>query len=316
MTVGGTTPRLLVATPLAVPPCALGESPRWAHGAWWWVDADAGTVWTAAGTVWTAGAARSVFQSSGRVSLVQPAADGLLVVASGTELLVLDPASGRTTPWSRVELPPGWVLNDGTADETGRLWVGSVHPERRAGAGALYVVERDGSVRAVATGTTLSNGMAWRTPRTLVHADSLERCLWEHLVEPSTARVLHSRRAVRVPKRAAEFAGGSGGIAPLALPDGIAIDVAGGLWVAMYGTGQVWRLADGRVDTVLEVPTARVTSVALGGCDGLDLLVTTAQEGMDAADLASDPAAGRLFRGRAAVPGPVLPVLRPGVTTS
>ena len=95
----------------------------------------------------------------------------------------------------------------------------------------------------------------------------------------------------------------------------MAIDSDGGLWVAMYGAGQVWRLVGGRVQTVLEVPTQKVTSVALGGPDGRDLLVTTAQEGMDSAALAADPYAGHLFRARADVPGQGLHNLAPQVST-
>ncbi len=224
-------------------------------------------------------------------------------MASGTDLLVVDADGGRPRPWSRIDLPAGWLLNDGTADAAGRLWIGSVHPERRRGAGALHMVEADGRAWTVATGFTLSNGMLWRSAGggrgasgVLVQVDSAERCLWEHEVAPESGALLRSRRATLLPP----------GPGPVALPDGVAADRTGALWVAMYGTGQVWRLSDGRVDAVVEVPTPQVTSVALGGPDGRDLLVTTAREGMDAAAVAADPNAGRLFRARVEVPGSVL----------
>lgn len=301
--------RRIAATAIDAPPCALGESPRWAHGAWWWVDAEAGTVWTA-GTGLTsagsAGEARAVIATGGRVSLVHPAGDGRLVVASGLDLVVLDPHAATWVRWSRVDLPDGWLLNDGTADDAGRLWIGSVHPERRRGAGSLYVVETDGRVREAASGITLSNGMAWWSPGVLVHADSLERCLWEHTTVPGSGRVMRSRRAITLPQ----------GHGPLALPDGVALDDAGGLWVAMYGAGQVWRLVDGRVESVVDVPTPQVTSVALGGPDGRDLLVTTAREGLDPVAIEADPFAGRLFHARAEVGGRTVPPLRPRAVDS
>jgi sugar lactone lactonase YvrE len=120
----------LPAGPVDAPACALGESPRWAGGAWWWVDADRGTVWTAGAALTAGGDAgvRAVLRTPGRVSLVHPAERGEVVVACGTDLRVLDPRTGGTRPWARVDLPPRWVLNDGTADDAGRLWVGSVHP--------------------------------------------------------------------------------------------------------------------------------------------------------------------------------------------
>jgi sugar lactone lactonase YvrE len=189
-----------------------------------------------------------------------------------------------------------------------------VHPERLEGAGRLHVVEPSGAVREVAGGLTLSNGMVWRAPTALLHADSLPRLVWEHRVDPSTGTVSGSSVGSRLP--AAADVGSNPAALPdgVALPDGMARDVAGGTWVAIYGAAQVWRLVDGRVDAIVELPTPRVTSVALGGADGRDMLVTTAQEGMDAAALAADPWAGRLFRARVAVAGAPVARLRPNVT--
>jgi D-xylonolactonase len=82
----------------------------------------------------------------------------------------------------------------------------------------------------------------------------------------------------------------------------------------MYGAAQVWHLVDARVDAIVELPTAQVTSVALGGADGRDLLVTTAQEDMDAEALSADRWAGRLFRARVAVAGAPVALVRPNVT--
>ncbi|MEE6282881.1 SMP-30/gluconolactonase/LRE family protein [Georgenia sp. MJ170] len=304
-------PTQIRPTVLDVPACALGESPRWAHDAWWWVDAEAGVVWTAPASV-VAGAvdgvagtgpgAREVLRSGDRLSLVHPATEGALVVARGTELLVVDPATSRTRPWARIDVPPGWLLNDGIADAAGRLWIGSVHPGRAPGTGRLHVVHLDGTVAQVADGLTLSNGMAWRSPSRLLHADSLERCVWEYEVDPASATVLHTERALQLPD---EPMGGP------ALPDGLAIDRGGGLWVAMYGTGEVRRWSHGRVSEVIVVPTAQVTSVALGGPDGRDLLITTAQEGLSDDELLAAPWAGRVFGARATIPGVSVPAAAP-----
>ncbi|NJC72944.1 SMP-30/gluconolactonase/LRE family protein [Planosporangium thailandense] len=300
----------MTAEPVDAPACALGESPRWAHGAWWWVDAEAGVLWTADAAL-TAGGATAValLRTGGRLSLVHPAADGPVVVASGNDLLLVD-ASGAAAPrvWSRLDLPAGWVLNDGVADPDGRLWIGAVHPDRLPGSGRLYVVEPDGTARVAAEGFALSNGMAWRSSTVLVHADSLDRCLWRHEVDAGGATVIRSHRTVTFPAEPP----GDPDAGPRGLPDGVALDRDGGLWVALYGSGQAWRLVEGRVDTVIEVPTPRVTSVALGGADGRDVLITSAQEGMDEAALAADPLAGRLFRARVAVPAGPVPAARPG----
>lgn len=190
-----------------------------------------------------------------------------LAVASGSNILVLDPRTGASRVWSQIYLDHGWVLNDGTADSRGRLWVGSVDPERLPGSGYLHVIEPDGKARLVADGITFSNGMAWLSPTLLVHADSLECWIWEHEVNPETATVIRSRRAVTLSNEPR----GDSCTGPLALPDGLALDRDGCLWVAMYGTGQVWRLVEGRVDSVIDVPTPQVTSVALGEAEGCDV---------------------------------------------
>ncbi|MCR6030730.1 hypothetical protein GGQ22_04645 [Nocardioides sp. zg-579] len=300
-------PAPLEVVAVDAPACALGESPRWAHGAWWWVDAAAGVLWTCGPGL---DDVREVVRTGRRMSVAHPAAGGRVLIAQDTDLLVLDPRSGATTPWATVPLPPGHLLNDGSADPAGRFWIGSVDRERRPGAGSLHVVETDGSVRRVAGGITLSNGMVWSGDARLLHADSLARCLWEHEVDPRAGTVARSRRSIELPP-------GPDADGP-ALPDGLALDVDGGVWVAMYGTHEAWRLVDGAVRDVVRVPTPQVTSVALGGPDGRDLLVTTAQEDMDAAALAADPAAGRVFHARVRVPGvPVSlygPTSAPGVT--
>lgn len=55
-------------------------------------------------------------------------------------------------------------------------------------------------------------------------------------------------------------------------PDGLAVDEAGGVWVAMLGAGSLQRFdPEGTLDVTVEVPASLVTSVAFGGRDGKDL---------------------------------------------
>jgi sugar lactone lactonase YvrE len=80
-------------------------------------------------------------------------------------------------------------------------------------------------------------------------------------------------------------------------PDGLAVDVEGGIWVALFGAGEVRRYTpDGHVDEVVEVPTPAVTSCAFGGPDLGELYITTGRAGTD------DDHAGAVLR---CVPGVV-----------
>lgn len=282
---------------LEAPRCWLAESPRWAEGAWWWLDAATGDIFTiaAGGPLSADDRGRHVLALGSRTSLVHPAAGGEIVVARGPsiERVTRDADGWRTTAvWCLLELPDGTVLNDGTADAAGRLWIGSVGPDRRPEQGALIRIDPDGSAQVVRTGFALSNGMVWDgSTDTLLHVDSLARTLWRHRVDPATGEVLTSDAAVVLPDDDG-------------LPDGIALDAEGYVWIAVYGRGEVRRYdPDGAVERVVQVPTPQTTSVALGGPDGRDLLITTAREGFDEARSAAEPLAGRIFRGRAPTAG-------------
>jgi len=220
------------------------------------------------------------------------------VVARGADLLVLDPVDGTLRAWARIPLEPGWLLNDGTADDAGALWIGSVHPGRVPGSGLLHRVGRRGDVTTFRSGSALSNGMTWVDSAHLVLADSIARTLTEYRVGVRDGvQIAHAWELPPQPGTA--------------LPDGLCRDVEGGLWVALYGSGTVARFVGGRQVDVVTVPTPQVTSAALGGPDGRDLLITTAQEGMDRDARASDREAGAVFAARATVSAVPVPAAAP-----
>lgn len=227
--------------------------------------------------------------------VVQPTPDeDEVVVVRGTTVVRMrreDDGRRESSVWAQVPVPPGSILNDGILDTAGRLWIGSVGSGAGSTAGSLLRVDPDGGCHVTASGFGLSNGMAWEEATgTLLHVDSRARTVWRHAVDASGA-VLDSQRWLQLDE--------SDG-----LPDGIALDAAGYLWVAVYGGGQVRRYApDATLERVVQVPTEQVTSVALGGPDGCDLLITTARQGFDDARSRAEPSAGRLFHARADVPG-------------
>ncbi len=82
------------------------------------------------------------------------------------------------------------------------------------------------------------------------------------------------------------------------------IDREGGLWVAMWGGWKVVRFGlDGRIDAIIEVPAAHVTSCTFGGADLEDLYITSAWSEVPDADRAAQPHAGSLFVARPGVRG-------------
>jgi xylono-1,5-lactonase len=298
---GDPTPARIGATVLdAAPRCVLAESPRFAGDRWWWVDATVGAVFSATATDGGWKVRRGGFPGE-RVSLVHPAGPGWMVVARERRLQYLAARDSAGPAFGDLELDPEWLFNDGTADAVGGLWIGVLHRDRSPESGFLLHLDAVGAVTDRIDGFSLSNGLAYDiSGEFLFHADSLRRVVLRHRIAPN-GRVVDS--SVHL-----SFAAEDG------MPDGLATDLDGGLWVACYGAGQVRRFdSAGRLSLVVDVPTPQVTSVSLGGDDGSDLLITTAREGYDEARSAAEPLAGRLFVARAPhAATPVFSVHPPG----
>jgi sugar lactone lactonase YvrE len=225
---------------------------------------------------------------------VAPWAGDVVLAALAGALARVDLAAGDVAPL--VALPgaaPGRRSNDGACDPQGRFWVGTMAEDQAPGAGALHRYDPDGALHTVLTGLTLPNGLGWDpTGRRMHFIDSPTRRIDVLDLDPATGAVLDRRPWATIPE-------GDG------TPDGLAIDDEGGVWVALYGAGEVRRFSpDGRAVARVEVPAEQVTACCFGGPDGRRLFITTATEGMSDAERASRPLAGALFALDVGVPGP------------
>lgn len=272
----------------------LGEGPLWdAHaGVLRWVDITAGAVLTgeldAGGSIRPT--ARAEFgETVGAVALAE---GGALVVVGARRLWSVSPSGERT---------PGPVLipddvpartNDAAVGPDGALLVGThaladdTGPQRllRVSAGAVGVLDDD---------LGLSNGLAWSPDGgTLYSVDTLARTVWARDYDPATGATGPRRVHLTV----------------AGLPDGATADADGGLWVALWGSGEVRRFArDGRCTDTVSLPVPNTSSVCFAGPELDVLVVTTARQGLSAGALAEHPASGSLFTtsvGRRGVPEP------------
>jgi len=91
---------------------------------------------------------------------------------------------------------------------------------------------------------------------------------------------------------------------PRGSADGLAVDCAGGVWVALGEGGGVARFyPDGELDEVTALPASFVSSLSFGGTDMCDVLITTADNHVQ------PELGGTLLRARSEVAGvPVGPV--------
>lgn len=187
---------------------------------------------------------------------------GEYVAALGTNVGVINTSGDVLSSIPLGGMNSDSATNDGACDPFGNFWLGTTTSSREPLAGSLW--KFDGStVEALAHGYTLSNGLAWSPDKSgFYYVDSLERVVrrmtWD---------------GVRIGQvDFLEFTEKDG------LPDGIALDTEGGLWIAFWGPGEVRRYeASGTLDLRIEIPAPNTTAVAFGGSDLTTLLITTAQ---------------------------------------
>jgi sugar lactone lactonase YvrE len=237
----------------------------------------------------------------GRPGFVALHAAGQLVLGIEREIVLFDPDAAKGTYVSEV-VADGIRINDGSCDHTGRLWFGTMDDEVVTPSGGLYRLGSSGPEVTV-HGVIASNGPAFATDqRSLFHCDTLGRRILRYDLQPDGALGKGSVFRRFLPNEG--------------LPDGMACDTRGGLWVALWGGGSVVRLdQDGRLSARIAVPSAQVTACAFGGPDLDTLFITTATLGLTAAALAGAPDSGGLFKCRPGwtgqAPTPMLDLLPP-----
>jgi sugar lactone lactonase YvrE len=273
----------------------LGEGPVWdtREGVLWWVDL-LGRRLHRYDPVTNQDTSAAVDQEIGSIA---PRASGGLVAAVRDGFAALG-RDGQLSMIAPVEADqPANRMNDGKCDAAGRFWAATMAFDCSAGAGNLYVLEPDHSVRSVLTGLTIGNGLAWTDDNaTLYYVDSMTQTVDAFDFNLDKGLLGERRHVVEIEPATQPGA--------LRVPDGMCIDAEGFLWVAVYGAGLVCRYRpDGSTDTVVELPTKQATCPVFGGPDLRDLYITTGSQEMTPEELEQDPLAGSLFRVRTDVPG-------------
>ena len=235
----------------------------------------------------------------GAVSVVVPkrrGVGGLALHADGGVVISGKDVSHVRDGVTRILLTVEGALgfNDLTTDAAGHVFVGSLRSpalqnENRV-PGELWRVEGAGRAVEVYRDVAFANGVGF-TPdgRTIYHSSYSEGLVLTHDLADD-GRGVNRRVFARVPR---------------GNPDGLAVDEAGGVWVALGSGGGIARFAsDGGLEHVLAVPAPFVASLCFGGADRRDLYITTSGNS-ERADRR-----GTIFRTRADVPGLVAPPAR------
>jgi len=186
-------------------------------------------------------------------------------VAAGNGFLALDPLTGTVAELAAAPGQPGTRMNDGKCDRAGRFYAGSMAEDESPGRGSFYKLDTDHSVTEIYTGIGISNGLGWSPDdRLMYYIDSLDYRVDVLDYDPVSGALGERRPFATL---------GSGDV----VPDGLAVDVEGGVWVAVWGGSIIQRYdAGGRLTGVVRLPAANVTSCAFGGPALDQLYITTA----------------------------------------
>lgn len=270
----------------------LAEGPSWdsRNGVLYWVDIPRGLV-----HAFDPANARDVTVGGGEyVSCVVPRKARGLAVTLRDGFYSIDPRTGKVSVLAKVEKKnSGNRFNDGKCDPAGRFWAGTMDLSEKRPSGALYCLTREGKTRKVVGGVTISNGLGWSPDGgTMYYIDSPTKRVTAFDFKMKTGEIGRSRTAVSLD--------GEPGV-----PDGMAVDEEGMIWVAQWGGWRVTRFNPGTGKALegYSIPVEQVSSCCFGGMGLRELYITTAREGLNPSQVSKQPHAGSLFRLDAGVKG-------------
>lgn len=261
---------------------ALGEGPCWCPdlGALVWVDILSRRVHV------STPASTRTYATPLPVGAAVPRQGAGLLLAMGTGFATLDLEDGAVETLAQVPADPALVrFNDGKTDPAGRFWAGTMALDGARGRGALYRLDRSGCPTRVLWPVSVSNGIGWSPDgERLFFVDSPTRTVVAYAFDVATGAL--GEPAVLVDTRL--YRG---------VPDGLAVDAAGNLWVAFWDGAAIrcFSGADGTLLDEVRLPVTRPTSCAFGDADLGTLLITTARGGLGPAELAGQPLAGSVL---------------------
>ena len=157
-------------------------------------------------------------------------------------------------------------FNDGVIDQAGRYWAGTMNgPKIREpqAEGVLFRLDPDLTLHRMIEKVTIPNGMGFSVDGTIMYfTDSATGTISQYRYDRQTGQISDRKVFYRVE--------GNG------VPDGLAVDSTGCLWIAVCGGGKVLRVSpEGKLVGEIALPTRMITCP---GFAGYELFITSAEE--------------------------------------
>lgn len=255
-----------------------GEGPRWHEGRLWFTDGPAGRVYSAG--------------DDGELTVEAdiPKASGLGWLPDGTLVVsTLFDAKVHHVGRSTIDLTAtAWSTNDLLVTPDGRAYVDLYHLTDAGTVGDIALLDADGGMRVVAADLAAPNGLALLPDgATLVVSETRGSRILAFPIEPDGSLGTASVFAELGEHRH---------------PDGLCVDVEGGVWVGCYDTGEFLRVvAGGTVTHRVTVEGGWAVAPALGGPDGRTLYLVVDDTTHER--LVSGESTGWILQTRVDVPG-------------
>lgn len=175
-------------------------------------------------------------------------------------------------------------LNDGFVDPEGRYFAGTMNDPKvkePIDEGVLFRLDPDLSLHRIIDNVTIPNGMGFTLDeKSMYFIDSPTKNVWKYRYNRKTGNVSDREVFYHV-------------VEDEAVPDGMAMDVNGCLWVALSGGGKVLKISpQGKVVGEVHLPTRMVSCPAFAG---KELFITSAEEEEPDKYPESDRYGGSLF---------------------
>jgi len=219
-----------------------------------------------------------------RIGTVVPMLEGGFLCAGDSGIYSFDPDSGTKTNLADPEADkrPQNRFNDGKCDPSGRFWAGTISTVKKTGDANLYMLDLQGNLSLKVPGVTNSNGICWNAEASaMYYIDTPTKKILAYPFENETGSLGEPSLVVDT-----GMAGWEGS------PDGMTIDAAGKLWVAMCHGGTVLRIdpLSGDLLGQVDFPCVETTACAFGGPNLERLFVTTGLH-----KTLEEPDAGKVF---------------------
>ena len=237
------------------------ESPRWHDGQWWFLDIHGQAI----RCVDAQGQLRTVLELAFKPNGFGFRSDGSIMVgdALGRQIHRWD---GKTLEHvADLSAKTVFCLSDGIVDSHDRMYIGDIGynffdpANQSVDTCVITCIEADGSFRVVAEGLSFPNGM-------VITADGKTLIVAETTGHRLTAFDILADGALANRRVYAE-------LGEKVHPDGIALDVEGGIWLANPEGQSVLRVLEGgAIAQTIELDT-EAYAVMLGGPDRRQLLI-------------------------------------------